>query len=67
MQRYLLQVRHPARVVHVDAFGKIYQPMTPEDLNRTLILGAWNDPKNEKHFDLLKMEMENACLRMMST
>ena len=45
-----------------DAFGKIYQPMTPEDLNRTLILGAWNDPKNEKHFDLLKMEMENACL-----
>ena len=27
-----------------------------------MILGAWNDPKNANHFDLLKMEIENACL-----
>ena len=45
-----------------DAHGKIYRPIKPADLTRTLILGAWNDPKNANHFDLLKMEIENACL-----
>ena len=45
-----------------DDFGKIYQSMTPKERDRTLILGAWIDPKNEGHFDLLKMELENACL-----
>ena len=43
-----------------DAHGKIYRPIKPADLTRTLILGAWNDPKNANHFDLLKMEIENA-------
>jgi hypothetical protein len=42
--------------------GKMYKPMTSCDIRRTLVASGWNEPKNEAHSDLLRMELENACL-----
>jgi hypothetical protein len=45
-----------------DVGGKLYRRMKGSDMNRTLVAAAWNDPKNKGHGDLLRMELENACL-----
>ena len=46
-----------------DRFGKMYRPMKVTDMGRTLVAGGWNKAKDEEHFDMLKMELENACIQ----
>lgn len=45
-----------------DQSGKIYGVITQADMNRTLVGGAWLDPKLDAHRDLLRQDVENACL-----
>jgi hypothetical protein len=45
-----------------DVGGKMYQRMKYSDLTRTLVANGWNEPKHSEHGDMLRMELENACL-----
>ena len=46
-----------------DRYGKIYRQMKIADMQRTLVGGGWNKSKEDAHFDMLKMELENACIQ----
>jgi hypothetical protein len=37
--------------------------MKIDDMQRTLVGGGWNKSKEDAHFDMLKRELENACIQ----
>lgn len=45
-----------------DVNGKIYGVITQSDMARTLVGSAWLSPKMKAHEDLLRQDVENACL-----
>ena len=49
-------------MLSIFAFNFNLRRYSMAELTRTLVQGAWADPKNARYSDLLRMELENACL-----